>query len=76
MQKIYYSPKGFWRGHSAIKKLSKEAKVSEKQALEFLKKQAIWQIYLPAPKRIIRFDVSAENRRLNAITFFLHFLKN
>ena len=39
----------------------KEVKVSEKQALEFLKKQAVWQIYLPAPKKIIRprFDVSA-----------------
>ena len=46
---MYYSPKGFWRGRTAIKKLAKEAKVSEKQALEFLKKQAVWQIYLPAP---------------------------
>ena len=73
MQKIYYSPKGFWRGHSAIKKLSKEAKVSEKQALEFLKKQAIWQIYLPAPKKIIRprFDVSAENEVHQADLLFL-----
>ena len=73
MQKIYYSPKGFWRGHSAIKKLSREAKVSEKQALEFLKKQAIWQIYLPAPKRIIRprFDVSAENEVHQADLLFL-----
>ena len=63
MEKNYYSPKGFWRGNSAIKKLSKEAKVSEKQALEFLEKQAIWQIYLSAPKKIIRprFDVSAKN---------------
>ena len=73
MQKVYYSPKGFWNGHSAIKKLSKEAKVSEKQALEFLKKQAIWQIYLPAPKRIIRprFDVSAENEVHQADLLFL-----
>ena len=30
---IYYSPKGFWRGHSAIKTFAKEAKISEKQAL-------------------------------------------
>ena len=50
MEKIYYSPKGFWKGHSAIKNLAQEAKISEKQALEFLKKQAVWQIYLPAPK--------------------------
>ena len=26
--KIYYNPRGFWTGYSAIKKLSKEAKVS------------------------------------------------
>ena len=73
MEKIYYSPKGFWRGNSATKKLSKEAEVSEKQALEFLKKQAIWQIYLPAPKKIIRprFDVSAENEVHQADLLFL-----
>ena len=73
MEKIYYSPKGFWRGHSAISKLAKEAKVSQKQALEFLKKQAVWQIYLPAPKKIIRpkFDVSAENEVHQADLLFL-----
>ena len=31
MEKLNYSPKGFWRGHSAIKNLAREAKVSEKQ---------------------------------------------
>ena len=36
MEKIYYSPKGFWKGLPAVEKLSKEAKVSKKQALEFL----------------------------------------
>ena len=41
MEKIYYSPKGFWRGQTAIKKLAKEAKVSEKQAFEFLERQAV-----------------------------------
>ena len=57
MEKIYYSPKGFWKGLPAVEKLSKEAKVSKKQALEFLKKQAVWQIYLPPPKKIRpRFD--------------------
>ena len=73
MEKIYYSPKGFWKGHSAIKKLAKEAKISEKQALEFLKKQAVWQIYLPAPKKIIRprFDVSAKDEVHQADLLFL-----
>ena len=73
MEKIYYSPKGFWRGQTAIKKLAKEAKVSEKQAFEFLKKQAVWQIYLPAPKKIIRprFDVSAKDEVHQADLLFL-----
>ena len=44
MEKIYYSPKGFWKGLPAVEKLAKEAKVSKRQALEFLKKQAVWQI--------------------------------
>ena len=73
MENIYHSPKGFWRGLSAVEKLVKEAKVSKKQALEFLKKQAVWQIYLPAPKKIIRprFDVSAENEIHQADFLFL-----
>ena len=73
MEKIFYSPQGFWRGQTAVKKLSKAAKVSDKRALEFLKKQAIWQIYLPAPKKIIRprFDVSAKNEVHQADLLFL-----
>ena len=73
MEKIYYSPKGFWKGLPAVEKLSKEAKVSKKKALEFLKRQAVWQIYLPPPKKIIRprFDVSAENEVHQADLLFL-----
>ena len=37
MEKIYYSPKGFCKGLPAVEKLSKEAKVSKKKALEFFK---------------------------------------
>ena len=72
-KQIYYSPKGFWRGKTAIKRLAKDAKFSEKQALEFLKKQAIWQIHLPAPKKIIRsrFDVSAKVEVHQADLLFL-----
>lgn len=73
MEKIYYSPKGYWKGVSAIEKLAKEAKVSQKEAREWLKKQAIWQIYLPAPKKIVRpkFDVSAPNEVHQADLLFL-----
>ena len=49
---IYYSPKGYWKGLAAIKNLSAAAKVSEDMARAWLKKQAIWQIYLPAPKEV------------------------
>ena len=73
MEKIYYSPKEFWKGLPAVEKLSKEAKVSKKQALEFLKKQAVWQIYLPPPKKIIRpkFYSSTKNEIHQADLLFL-----
>ena len=50
LSKIYYSPKCYWKGVSAIDKLAKEGGVSKEKAREFLKKQTLWQIYLPAPK--------------------------
>ena len=60
LAKIYYSLKGYWKGLTANKKLASAAKVSEDVAKDWLKKQAIWQIYLPAPRHIPRpkFDVS------------------
>ena len=73
LEKIYYSPKGYWRGFSAIKRLSTAAKVSEEEAKNWLKKQAIWQIYLPAPKYIPRpkFDVFVPNEVHQADLLFL-----
>ena len=73
MEHIYYSPTGYWRGTSAIDKLSKAAKVSRKVAKSWLEKQAIWQIYLPAPKRIHRpiFDVYHPNAVHQADLLFL-----
>ena len=32
LTKIYYSPKGYWKGMAAIKKLANAAKVSEDEA--------------------------------------------
>lgn len=49
---IYYSPRSYCNGLAAIKKLSVIAKVYENVARAWLKKQAIWQIYLPAPRHI------------------------
>ena len=49
---VYYSPRGYWRGLAAVKKLAATAKLSEQVARDWLKRQAIWQIYLPAPRYI------------------------
>ena len=63
LSSIYYSPKGYWKGLTAIRKLASAAKVSKDEAKDWLKKQALWQIYLPAPKRIPRprFNVVVPN---------------
>jgi len=63
LSKIYYSPKGYWKGTVAIKKLAEAAKVSEDSAKMWLIRQALWQIYLPAPRYIPRpkFDVTTPN---------------
>ena len=73
LSKIYYSPKGYWKGVSAIDRLAKEAGVSKKEAAAFLKKQTVWQIYLPSPKYIPRsnFSVSAPNEVHQADLLFL-----
>ena len=61
---IYYSPKGYWKGFAAVKRLAAAAGVSTEVALDCLKKQAIWQISLPPPKHIPRpiFDVTVPNK--------------
>ena len=70
---IYYSPRGYWKGLAAIKKLATAAKVTEQQAKDWLKKQAIWEIYLPAPQHIPRpkFDVAVPNEVHQADLLFL-----
>ena len=63
LAKIYYSPQGYWKGVSAIKKLADAAKVPEDAAKQWLIKQGVWQIYLPAPRHVPRpkFDVATPN---------------
>ena len=70
---IYYSPRGYWKGLTAIKKLASAAQMTEQQAKDWLKKQAIWQIYLPAPRHIPRpkFDVAVPNEVHQADLHFL-----
>lgn len=70
---IYYSPRGYWKGFAAVKHLATAAKVSENEARDWLKKQALWQIYLPAPKHIPRpkFNVTTPNEVHQADLLFL-----
>ena len=73
LAKIYYSPQGYWKGLSAIKKLAEAAKVPENVSKQWLYKQAIWQIYLPAPRHVPRpkFDVATPNSVHQADLLFL-----
>ena len=69
----YNSPWGYWKGLTAIKKLASTAKVTEQQAKDWLKKQAIRQIYLPAPRHIprLKFDVAVPNEVHQADLLFM-----
>ena len=73
LSKIYYSPKGYWKGMAAIKQLANAAKVSEDVTKQWLTKQALWQVYLPGPHYIPRpkFDVSTTNAVYQADLLFL-----
>ena len=73
LAKIFYSPQGYWKGVSAIKKLTDASKVSEKIVKQWLYKQALWQIYLPAPRYVPRpkFDVATPNSVHQADLLFL-----
>ena len=73
MKIIYYSPKGYWKGYSAIQKLAQEAQVSEADAKKWLEKQALWQIYLSPPEYIPRprWTVSKPNQVHQADLLFL-----
>ena len=73
LSKIFYSPKGYWKGLAAVKQLAAAAKVSEDVAKQWLAKQALWRIYLPPPRYIPRpkFDVSRPNAVHQADLLFL-----
>ena len=73
LSKIYYSPKSYWKGLAAVKKLAAAAKVAEDVAKKWLAKQALWQIKLPFPRYIPRpkFDVFSPNAVHQADLLFL-----
>ena len=69
----YTKPRGYWKGLTDIKKLASTAKISEDLARARLKKQAIWQIFLPAPRQIPGpyFGVEVPNEDHQADLLFL-----
>ena len=73
LSKVYYSPQGYWKGIAAIKKLAAAASTSKDAAKKWLDKQALWQVYYPAPQRIPRpkFSVSPPNKVHQADLLFL-----
>ena len=70
---VYNSSQSYWKGFTAAKKLADESGVPKEAASDWLKKQAIWQIYLPAPKHIPSpiFDVTVPNEVHQADLLFL-----
>ena len=57
-RQIYCSDDGYWRGKSAIQKLSKASGSTKEGAERWLLKQPLYQIYLPAPKYVPRPNAS------------------
>ena len=57
-KQIYYSDDGYWRGKSAIQRLSRASGSTKAEAEKWLLKQPLYQIYLPAPKYIPRPNAS------------------
>ena len=57
-KQIYYSDGGYWRGKSAIQKLSRASGSTKEEAEKWLLKQPLYLIYLPAPKYIPRPNAS------------------
>ena len=53
-ERIYYSDDGYWRGKSAIQKLSRASGSTKEETEKWLLKQSLYQIYLPLPKCVPR----------------------
>ena len=65
LSKIYYKPENLWKGKVAVDKLVEISGMNEKTVKEWIYKQAIWQIYLPAPKYIPRHAMGGDELRAN-----------
>ena len=70
-----YSPRGYWKGQSAIKHLTAAVGTTgaQERVHSWLKKQAIWKIFLPAPRYVPRpkFDMEKPNEVHQADLLYL-----
>ena len=41
----FYSPKGYWKGESAVDQLHRETGINKPLVRRWLKEQALWQLY-------------------------------
>ena len=57
-KQIYYFDGGYWRGKIAIQRLAKASGSAKEETENWLLKQPLYQIYLPAPKYIPRPNAS------------------
>ena len=63
MDKIYCQPNHFWKEKKAVKKLEELSENTPKAMKQWLSRQAVWQVHLPAPKSIDRphYEVTTPN---------------
>ena len=63
IDKICYQPDHLSKGQKAFKKLKEYSKEKPKVIKQWLSRQAFWQVYLPAPKRVDRphYQVTTPN---------------
>ena len=69
-KQVYRSNDGYWRGKSAIQKLSKASGSTKLEAEKCLMRQPLYQIYLPPPKYIPIMRVC--HYKLNQMIFIRH----
>ena len=63
-KQIDYSDDGYWRGKSAIQRLSKASGSSKEEPEKWILQQPLYQIYLLAPKYIPRPNASMSNQMI------------